>query len=80
MDSILKNPEIKSIIIKFLIVQSIFVGSIYFFFNYQFHKLNENIVNQNSMIIGKVLYDHPELENDIIKYGKRKNIKGYLWI
>ncbi|QBD84978.1 HAMP domain-containing histidine kinase [Clostridium tetani] len=75
MDSILKNPEIKSIIIKLLIVHSIFAGSIYFFFNHQFHKLNENIVNQNSMIIGKVLYDHPELENNIIKYVTKEATK-----
>lgn len=68
MDSILKNPEAKSIIIKLIIFQSIFAGIIYVFLNYQFHKLNENIVNENSMIIGSVLYEHPELENDIIKY------------
>ncbi|KAJ52546.1 hypothetical protein BD780_000788 [Clostridium tetanomorphum] len=81
MDSILKNPETKSIIIKLLVVQSIFAAIIYLFFSYQFHKLNENIVNQNSMIIGEILYTHPELENSIIRYvtkgaTKEQIIKG----
>lgn len=72
MESTLKNPEMKSIIIKILIVQSILAGITYIFFGYQFNKLNTNIVNQNSIMIGKILYEHPELENKIIKYVTKK--------
>ncbi|WP_027623992.1 sensor histidine kinase [Clostridium lundense] len=75
MDSILKNPETKSIVIKLLVFQGIFAGVIYVFLNYQFNKLNENIVNQNSMIIGSILYEHPELEDSIIKYVTKEATK-----
>lgn len=76
MDSTLKNPEMKSIIIKILIVQSIFAGLIYLSFNYQFYELNKNIANQNSIIIGKILYEHPELENSIVKYVTKEATEG----
>ncbi|WP_125153519.1 sensor histidine kinase [Clostridium rectalis] len=81
MNSIVKNPEMKSIIIKLLIIQSIFLGIIYMFFYCEFYNLNDNIVNQNSAIMGKILLAHPELEGEIVSYitkgaNKEQIVKG----
>jgi len=63
----LRNPEIKSIIIKLLFIHVIFSAIFILFIGSEVSNINKKIVDQNTAIIGQILYKYPELEADIIK-------------
>ncbi|HEY5561730.1 MAG TPA: HAMP domain-containing sensor histidine kinase [Clostridiaceae bacterium] len=67
MGAYLRNPEIKSIIIKLLFIHVIFSAIFILFIGSEVSNINKKIVDQNTAIIGQILYKYPELEADIIK-------------
>ncbi|MCM0649171.1 HAMP domain-containing histidine kinase [Clostridium swellfunianum] len=66
MNSLLKNPEVKSILIKLLVLHIFFVLIIFVFSSYETSQLKRSIVNQNEALVGSILMKHPELEREII--------------
>lgn len=66
MNTYLKNPEIKAFMIKLLLIHIIFAALILLFAGIKISTINKNIINENTNLIGQILYKHPELENDII--------------
>lgn len=72
MNSFFKNPEIKRAVLKLLVLQIIFSILIFIFIQSETVKLNKAIVNQNQVLVGKILSKHPELEKDIIGNVTRK--------
>ena len=67
MSSYLRNPEVKKAAVKLTILHVIFISIILMFTHYEMTELNEKFVDQNTAMVGKVLYKHPELEDDIIE-------------
>lgn len=66
MNSLLRNPEYKSITIKLLITQLILAGLTFFFTSHQTMSFNKAIAQENIALVGKILTKHPELEGEII--------------
>lgn len=62
-----RNPEIKSITIKVLVLQIIFSISIFMIVNIEMNTVNGMIVEQNTALVGKILTNYPDLEEEIIK-------------
>lgn len=75
MSSFLRNPEIKRAIMKLLIFQIIFSVLLFLFIRQETLVLHKTIINQNQALIGNILYNHPELEKDIIKLATKKATK-----
>lgn len=67
MNTFLKNPEIKSFLIKLLLIHVIFITLLLIFVKVQFSTINEKITEQNTALVGQLLYNHPEFEDEIIK-------------
>lgn len=66
------NPEIKGITWKFLIFQMLLFILVYFIMLSQLNVLKNSIINQNTAVIGKILYKNPELENTIMEQFSRE--------
>lgn len=66
LNTIFKNPEIKTFLSKLLLIHIIFTVLIMLFIHNEISTINKNIVNANTNIAGQILYKHPELEEDII--------------
>jgi len=61
-----KNPEIKELTFKFSIIFILFAILTTIFIKGELNKLNKDYINQNTLIVGNILSNHPELEEEII--------------
>lgn len=68
MNEVMRNPEWKSIAGKAIVLQVLLAVLVFVFMNYQVGRINETIVNQNAALIGHVLNEEPQLENQIIPF------------
>lgn len=68
MIEVMRNPEWKSIAGKALVLQVLLAVLVFVGMNYQVGRINETIVNQNAALIGHVLNEEPQLENQIIPF------------
>lgn len=68
MLSIFRNPEMKRICARLLLLQLILAVIVFIFVQYNMMGLNGVISGQNTALLGKILYSHPELENEIVGY------------
>lgn len=75
MGAFFRNIEVKRAVIKLLILQIIFSAIIFLFINRQLSLLNEAVINQNEVLVGKILLKYPNLEKDIIKLVTKKASK-----
>ncbi|MBU5439699.1 HAMP domain-containing histidine kinase [Tissierella sp. MSJ-40] len=64
----LRNQEFRSIILKLVIFQLVFGITGFLIVNESMNKLNKNIVEQNIALVGNLLKNHPELEEEIAPY------------
>lgn len=67
MNSILKNEEVKSITIKFLIIQVVVLLGWYALLNMGISTLNKKYISSNKVICARILKNHPEEKEQIIK-------------
>ncbi|OKP91029.1 hypothetical protein A3844_04065 [Paenibacillus helianthi] len=68
MNEFVRNPEWKSITVKAIVLQVMLAVLMFFFMNYQVSQINKAVVNQNAALIGYVLKQAPQLENEIIHF------------
>lgn len=71
MKGFLKNPEFKSAAIKMAVLQGIFVIITFFFINNEIVSLNNKIIDQNTALIGHIVSEYPQMEDDIVGYVTR---------
>ncbi|WP_020429770.1 HAMP domain-containing sensor histidine kinase, partial [Paenibacillus riograndensis] len=57
-----------SITVKAIVLQVMLALLMFFFMNYQVSQINKAVVNQNAALIGYVLKQAPQLENEIIHF------------
>lgn len=67
MNSIFKNEEVKSITIKFLVIQVAVLFGWYALLNISMLRLNKNYISSNKVICARILKNHPEEKEQIIK-------------
>lgn len=67
MNSIFKNEEVKSITIKFLIIQVVVLLGWYTLLNISISGLNKKYISSNKVICARILKNHPEEKEQIIK-------------
>lgn len=67
MNSIFKNQEVKSITIKFLIIQVVVLLGWYTLLNISISGLNKKYITSNKVICARILKNHPEEKEQIIK-------------
>ena len=70
MEALLKNPELKSVLIKMAVVQGIFLIIIFVLINNETVSMNNKIVDQNTALAGKILSEYPKMEDKIAEYIK----------
>ncbi|MGQ3480141.1 ATP-binding protein [Paenibacillus sp. TY11] len=68
MNEFVRNPEWKSITVKAIVLQVMLAVIIFFYMSYQVSQINKAVVNQNAALIGYVLKQAPQLENEIIHF------------
>ncbi|MEK5395498.1 HAMP domain-containing sensor histidine kinase [Paenibacillus sp. FSL K6-2859] len=68
MNEFVRNPEWKSIVVKVIIMQVMLAVLMFFFMSHQVDQINKAVVNQNAALIGFVLKQVPQLENEIIPF------------
>lgn len=76
MIEVLRNPEWKSIAVKVIVLQVMLAVLMFVFMSHQVSHINEAIVNQNAALVGHVLKQEPQLENEVIHFitqGAQKN-------
>lgn len=76
MSSFLKNPEIKRAVARLLVLQVIFSMLIFLFIRHETLNIHKNVVSQNQALVGSILYNHPELEKEIINYVTKRASKA----
>lgn len=78
MEGILKNPELKSIVIKMALLQLVLALLLIFVVNNELISLNNKIVDQNAAVAGHILSEYPQMKDDlagcIIKGAKKEEI------
>lgn len=72
MNSLLKNPELKSLIFKVLLLYIGIAAAAYLMTSYETDKLKKIIINQNEAMTGYVLLRHPELEDELAGFVTKK--------
>lgn len=68
MNEFFRNPEWKSITVKAIVLQVMLAVIMFFYMSYQVSQINKAVVNQNAALIGYVLKQAPQLENEIIHF------------
>ncbi len=68
MNSLFRNPEVRSTTYKFLILQIILIITFICFSTYEFKQINKSYINVNIATAGKILEKNPELEKYIAGY------------
>ncbi|AIY08788.1 hypothetical protein LK13_09415 [Paenibacillus polymyxa] len=68
MNEFVRNPEWKSITVKAIVLQVMLAVIIFFYMSYQVSQINKAVVNQNAALVGYVLKQAPQLENEIIHF------------
>jgi signal transduction histidine kinase len=71
MNLIFRNSEIKSTAYKLLILQILFVLAVSMSTWVELNILQKTIVNSNEALVGNILLNHPELEDEIIGFVTR---------
>lgn len=66
MLDVVRNPEWKSIVVKVIAIQLMLAVIMYLFLNHQVGQIHHALVNQNAALVGHVLKQDPQLENDMI--------------
>jgi signal transduction histidine kinase len=70
MEGALKNPELKSVLKKMSLLQIILAIIIFFVVNNELVSLNNKIMDQNASIVGHILSEYPQMEDNIVGYIK----------
>lgn len=81
MNGILQNPESKSIVLKMGLLQLILAILIVFLIHNELVSLNNRIVDENTALMGHILSEYPQLEDNLAGYitkgaGKEEIAKG----
>ncbi|GIP26343.1 two-component sensor histidine kinase [Paenibacillus sp. J23TS9] len=66
MLDVVRNPEWKSIVVKVIAIHLMLAVIMYLFLNHQVGQIHHALVNQNAALVGHVLKQDPQLENDMI--------------
>ena len=72
-----KNKEVKLIIITTLITFLVFLTGFIFVTNKWFNNINLEYINQNTALVGAILENNPELEEDIVPIITKGKIEKY---
>lgn len=68
MEGILKNPEFKSVVIKMALLQVLLAILMLFFIYNEEVSLNNKIVDQNAALMGHILSEYPQMEDNFAGY------------
>lgn len=68
MNNLFRNKEFKSIIFKLILLQMFFAIVGFIIVNIYINNINKNIANQNIALVGNIINNHPELEDELISY------------
>lgn len=68
VNDLLRNKEYRSIIIKLVILQLIFALMTFVIVNLFMDNINKKILERDMALVGNIIHDYPELENDIVPY------------
>ncbi|MHA7582909.1 HAMP domain-containing sensor histidine kinase [Paenibacillus vandeheii] len=68
MFEVVRNPEWKSIVVKVIALQLMLAILMFLFMSHQVNQINKAMVNQNAALIGHVLKQDPQLENEMIHF------------
>ena len=75
--SLFKNKEVKLIIVtsfmSFLVFLSVFLFTTYNWFN----NINKKYIDQNTALVGAIIKNNPELEDEIVPIITKGNLDGY---
>lgn len=77
MKGYFKNPEIKRMTLEFSFVFMIFIILSCFVLKVQINQLNENYIEQNTLIVGNILSTHPEMEKEVLDSMMLKDKSNY---
>lgn len=68
MKGILKNPELRSVVIKMGLLQLILAILIVFLINNELVSLNNRIIDENASLVGNILSEYPQMEDNLVGY------------
>ncbi|ADL50924.1 HAMP domain-containing sensor histidine kinase [Clostridium cellulovorans] len=68
MEGILKNPELKSVVIKMVLLQLLLAILLFFVVNTGLVSLNNKIIDENAALVGHILSEYPQMEDNIAGY------------
>ncbi|MEN8077825.1 HAMP domain-containing sensor histidine kinase [Clostridioides difficile] len=74
---LLKNKEVKLIIITSFITFLVFLGVTILITNKWFNNINLKYINQNVALVGAIVENNPELEDEIVPIITKGNIEKY---
>jgi signal transduction histidine kinase len=66
MKELYRNPELKKITFKFMVLYMILCIIAFIFIKVEIKNLSHKLITQNSGIAGKLINNHPDLEDEII--------------
>lgn len=68
MLDVIRNPEWKSVAVKMVVLQLLLSMLMFFFMHYQIDRMNGTIIDQHAAIIGHMLHQAPQLEQELVPY------------
>ncbi len=68
MYSLIKNPELKTILLKLVLAQVILASLIFLVVKYELAVINRVITAQNIALTGQILSRYPELEDELVRF------------
>ncbi|CAM2919125.1 HAMP domain-containing sensor histidine kinase [Hathewaya histolytica] len=71
------NPEIKKLSIVFILIFIVFMSLGGFLFKLQSDNLNRNYIKQNTLIVGNIIKNHPELEKEVVSSLNMEDYENY---
>ena len=73
----LKNKEVKLIIITSLITFLVFLTAFIFITYNWFNDINKKYIDQNTALVGVIIENNPEIEEEIVPIITKGNINEY---
>ena len=72
-----KNKEVKLIVITSFITFLVFLAAFIFITYNWFNDINKKYINQNTALVGAIIENNPELEDEIVPIITKGNIDEY---
>ena len=78
--SLFRNKEVKLIIVTSFLTFLVFLSTFIFITYNWFNEINKKYINQNTALVGAIISNNPELEEEIVPIITKGNIEQYYTI